>query len=340
MPALARAGTGLINVAPSRSKTDPPLDKQKSDRAHFHKRLHASTITGRNIHLHSQGHRHRDRGRDTPQSAVDVKPPTSFDHLLRRDRDKKTPETSRQGSELAQEVEQWRAAQAAQVEKDARARVKPEDVEKARADNERREEELREALKDVEEVGMQSTRQLDDTYYAILEKASLLRSTVASLQHLAEENRKVHKQFEEDTQTLERETRETVDGFQDFDQQEKAINGLVEKLKNSKAETEKLNARLENARQRVAAFEQRENEVRSTRRKQWNATWGTLVGVLVLVVVVILLKNRWSGAWRMDEVGKTLTDVGGSVGRPKELLSKLRPSPSEDPYLRKLFDEL
>ncbi|KAK4545612.1 hypothetical protein LTR36_002564 [Oleoguttula mirabilis] len=341
LPAIARAGTGLANIAPPRSRTDPPTQRPDREKSHLHRRLHANTITGKGSHTSS--HRHRDKARDTVQSAIDFKPPISFDSLLRRD--KKSPESSRRGSGSQQQqrdVNEWRAQQQAQAEQEARRRVRPEDVAQAKAENAAREEELRQSLKDVEEVGMSSTRQLDDTYYAILEKASILRSTVASLQQLAEASRRMQKQFQGDAQTLEQETRRNIEGFGDFEEQERAIDQLVAKLKGSKSETERLNERLEAARYSVEAYEARDMAKRAKRRKQWKATWGTVVGVLVLLVALLLLKHRRHVAYRLEGVGTTLlAEAAGELAEiPAAMLRRPAPSPSEDPYLRKLFDEL
>lgn len=157
----------------------------------------------------------------------------------------------------------------------AQKQVRPEDVDKAKKENERREEELRTSLKNVEDIGMNSTRQLDETYYAILEKASNLHATVASLQQLANESKAMHTSFEEDTSNLEKETKENLDSFGNFDQQEKAINDLVSKLQASKGTTDNLNDRLESARLRVEAYEASENAKQSKRRTRLRITYGS-----------------------------------------------------------------
>ncbi|KAK5742527.1 hypothetical protein LTR17_003330 [Elasticomyces elasticus] len=330
LPGIGRAGTGLANVAPTRSRTDPPALARSSEHSHhLHKRLHSNTITGRVSH-----HRHRS-AKDTVSSAIDLKPPISFDHLLRRDR--KSPESSRRGSQQREEECRLQQQVQLQAEREARLRVKPEDVEKAKAQNAKREEELRRSLKQVEELGMSSTRQLDDTYYAILEKASILRSTVASLQQLAEESKKMRGQFDEGTKKLEEDTTKTLAGFKNFDEQERTIEELVEKLKTSKSDTTKLNERLEFARKRVEAFEKREREKRSKRRKQWHATWGTLVSVIVLIVAILVFKHRRRIAEDFHLTGELAEGVA-AVELPTAWQAK--PSPSEDPYLQKLFDEL
>ena len=337
-PAFARAGTGLATIAPTRSSTEPATQHPVREKSHLHKRLHSNTITGK----HSSSRRHR--ARDTVQSAIDLRPPISFDHLLRRER--KSPDSSRRGSagqQQQRDIAEWRAQQQAELEREERQRVRPVDVEKAKAENVEREEELRQRLKEVEEVGMSSIRQLDDTYYGILEKASILRSTVASLQQLAEESKRMHKQFCEDAEGMKEETRQSIEGFDNFNEQEKAINELVGKLKVSKADTEKLNDRLEAARNRIEAYEKRELAKSAKRRKQWNATWGTLVGVLLLVIAIVLLRHRRDVARRLDDIGRKLVEAGemaGSVALHLPTDLKPAPSPSEDPYLQKLFDEL
>jgi hypothetical protein len=342
LPSLARAGSGLVNLAPSRSRTDPPTPPK--ERGSLHRRLHSNTIAGRITHgsSHHHHHRHRDTVKETIQSAVDLKPPISFDHLLRRD--KKSPDSSRRGSGSQHQHQQRdpaeeQARQHAQAEKEAKLKVDPQDVEKAKAANAKREEGIRQSLKRVEELGMSSTRQLDDTYYAILEKASILRSTVVSLQQLAEESRRMHKQFEEDTTALERDTKANIESFGNFDEQEKTIDALVSRLKGSKTETQKLNDRLEAARSRVEAFEKREEARQSKRRKQWHATWGTLLGVLVVIVAILVFQNKTDVVQEIGGVGQTLASLSKAVA---DQVSSVRSSPSssEDPYLRELLDEL
>ncbi|KAI6797376.1 hypothetical protein KC363_g6673 [Hortaea werneckii] len=294
-------------------------------------------MTGRDSHTQHR-HRHRDRAKDTVQSAIDLKPPISFDQLLRRDR--KSPLTSRHESPSQQQrdIEEWQVQQQIQQEREARARVTAQDVEKIKAENEKREQELARSLKEVEDMGMSSTRQLDDTYYAILEKASILRSTVASLQQLADESRRMHQQFKDDSGALETDTRENIDHFNNFEEQEKTINELVARLQSSKDETNKLNERLENARTRIETYEQKQEAHRAKRRKQWHAIGGTLLGVILLVVTVLLLRHRRDVAAQMGVVGQKLAAAGDIVYGAGSNLTK--PSPPEDPYLRELFDEL
>ena len=211
LPAL-RTGDAPTQLSPSRSRTDPLApQKQQHEKSHLHKRLHSNSLRHRAFNS-SKEHSHRESAKEIVQSAIDLKPPISFDSLLRRD--KKSPDSSRRGSHLQHQQQQQQQQRqedisqtsAEEARRAAQRKVRPEDVAKARKENARREEHLRESLNNVEEVAMSSTRQLDDTYYSILEKASILRSTVASLQQLAEESKRMHSMFMEDTTKLEQET--------------------------------------------------------------------------------------------------------------------------------------
>ena len=334
----------MAEIAPTRSRTDPPApeQQQRSERPLIPRRLHASSLRSKGQHgsgnMQHHHHRHSRSAKETVQSAIDLRPPITFEHLLRRD--KKSPDSSRRGSSIPQQQQVDGAGSVPQADVPKKL-ARPEDVTKLKKENEKREEQLRASLKSVEEMSMSSTRQLDDTYYAILEKASILRSTVASLRQLADESRRMHASFEEDTSKLDRDTQRNLSSYGNFQQQEKTINELVTKLSDSKGRTNKLNDRLESARLRVEAFEKREDAKLAKRRVRWNIMWGTLVAVVVLVIAILLARNRRRVGRQLDTVGEHLVklgDIAEDVMLP--IHSKLRPSPSEDPYLRKLFDGL
>ena len=325
----------MAELLPTKSRTDPPAPEQQ------HRKKYASSFRSKGQYASSNHgyHSHRHHAKETVQSAIELKPPITFDHLLRPHR--KSPDSSRRGSSTPMQGQVDGAGTMPQPET-RRRDVRPQDVDKARKENARREEQLRESLKNVEEVGMSSTRQLDDTYYAILEKASILRSTVASIQHLADESRKMHSSFREDTAKIERDTTHTLDGYGNFEQQEKRIDELVSHLQDSRGRTGTLNDRLESARLRVEAVEQQEDARQAKRRVRWHILWTTTLAVLVLVVAILLAKNRRAVGRQVGSVTEQLVKLGDIaedvVVMP--LSSMLRAKPSEDPYLKKLFDEL
>lgn len=274
------------------------------------------------------------------QSAIDIKPPVTFDAILRRS-DRRSPDSSRRGSTNPQSQlhQDWDFAQQ-QAEAEKRW-VKPEDVQKLRTQNTKRERELRNALKAVEELGMSSTRQLDDTYYSILEKAENMRNTLAEMQRLADESRAAREKFDTDTQELEESTGKTLDGFGEFKTQEVTVDGYVTRLAESKTKTEELNERLEAARKRVEAYEKRYREAQAKRRKQWNITWGSLVAVAVVLIALLVAKNHRHIGNQFHGYGKVVLAVGDAVEDAASLVTqRVKPSPSEDPVLRDIFEKV
>ncbi|CAK4030574.1 hypothetical protein DOTSEDRAFT_68093 [Lecanosticta acicola] len=341
LPAIRTAEAPPSDMTPSRSRTEPPVpEQQQRERSGLQRRLHSNSLRHRAF-TSSRDH-HRQSAKVTVQSAIELKPPISFDAFLRRDR--KSPDSSRRGSggqQLSQQQIQQNGWIAQQQAKEAeRRKVKPLDVRKAKEENAFREKELRDSLKGVEEIAMSSTRQLDDTYYSILENASMLRSTVASLQQLAEESRRMHSTFQEDTAKLQEDTQKNLVAFHNFEGQEKMINDLVGQLKNSKTRTGKLNDRLEQCRNRVEAFERRENARQKSRRKNWGIVWAVVLGFVVFVVAVITAKNRSIVGTKVYHVAKVLDSLGNEVGATITGALKPSASPSEDPYLKRLFDQL
>nr|POF26141.1 hypothetical protein CFP56_22289 [Quercus suber] len=332
---LHRAGSALASVTgPNRHQTEP----QRHEKHSLHRRLHSNTITSR-ARAHSTRHHVKDA---VVHSAAELRPPISFDHILRRD--KKSPDSSRRGSgSAAHKGDQQRHVNIQQQSTGQEAKaVKPADVMEARKHNEKREAELRRQLQSVEELAMDSTRQLDDTHYTILEKASALRSMVEGLRRLAEEARSTYRMLDTESTELAQNTQTSLDAFGDFSQQERNIDELVTKLKSSKATTERLKERLEAARHRVEAYEKREIQKEKKRKKQWQVTWGTLVGIVLLLVLVVVLRNREDLAYELDGVGKGLATAGDVLmeGIASPVSELIMPSPSEDLRLRRLFDEL
>lgn len=328
---------GDLYTKPARSNTSP---ERQPERSHGHarnlsKKLHAHSIRSK---THSNnGHKPhrsvRNAAKDTVQSAIDIKPPVTFDSILRRG-DKRSPDSSRRGSAIPHGQDWDFAQQQAEAEK---RRVKPEDVRKLRGENEKRERELLAALKKVEELGMQSTRQLDDTYYSILEKAENMRNTLAEMQRLADESRSSREKFDQESEELRESSQKAMDGFGEFKTQEEAIDGYVSRLAESKTKTEGLNERLEAARKRVEAYEKRYRETRAKARQRWNITWGSLAAALVLLLALVIARHYRHIGYQSNG-GRGIVAMGDVVDKiAAPITQKLVPTPSEDPVLEEIF---
>lgn len=120
--------------------------------------------------------------------------------------------------------------------------------------------ELRESLQALSDQSMKTTRQLDDVYYSILEKLSVLQSTISNLQDLSSMTKNLHTEFQSQTGTFEAEMREQIDAFGGFDNPKQRIGDLETRVKTSKEKADESSARLESARARVLALEAEEKE--------------------------------------------------------------------------------
>jgi hypothetical protein len=330
---------GDLYPKPTRSNTSPERQPERSygHARNLSKKLHAHSIRSK---THTNGHKpHRSvrhAAKDTVQSAIEIRPPVTFDSILRRG-DRRSPDSSHRGSAIPSHVQgqDWDFAQQ-QAEAEKR-RVKPEDVRKLRGENEKRERELLAALKKVEELGMQSTRQLDDTYYSILEKAENMRNTLAEMQSLAEESRNSREKFDQEAEELRKSTEKNMDGFGEFKTQEEAIEGYVSRLAESKTKTEGLNERLEAARKRVEAYEKRYRETTAKTRQRWNITWGSLAAALVLLLALVIARHYRHIGYQSNG-GRGIIAMGDVVDKiAAPVTQKLVATPSEDPVLEEIF---
>lgn len=316
----------LAKLATSRHRTD-------SDHREPETRLRLrSTIQGSDHsrqHQHKQHRSTRQAARDTVQSALELRPPINFDHLLRRD--KRTPVPSRRNSankvhgdgDIEKLQEQTRLLQ---------KRVGVDDVKKSKEDNEKREHELRAALQDVEKQAMQSTRELDNTYYILLEKAETLRGIVSNMQELAKESRDLRDDFREQSHELQIETSNAIDNFKDFVQQEQSIKSLLARLNSYKKRTAALNDRLGAARTRAEVCEKRVLNAEQQRKKRWGTTWAIMFFIVVVVLGLLIARQPPEAGGAHLSSSKTTPDMISPI------LVRLKSRPSEDPYLHSLFD--
>lgn len=312
----------------SRSNPRPRIAPSSSNADHQH-----------HSHRHRHSHSHRKAAKETVHSAFELRPPISFDHLLRRDR--KTPNASRRNSGTAsgsKDVERWTIAQQ-QADASRRRALQPEQMEKVRRENEKSEKELREGLQRLEERGMQSTRRLDETYYMLLEKAATLRQTVAAMQDLVRESQAARDRFQSQSADLQREAESGLSGFDDFADQEKTVQSFVDRLDGSKSRTQRLNDRLAVAMKGVEAYERKLRAAQAKRRKQLGFTWASVLAIVVLIFALLVARHHKELEVELDGYGRRIRQAGDMVDDvASPLVAKLSPSPSENPYLHDLFD--
>ena len=112
---------------------------------------------------------------------------------------------------------------------------------------------LRAALQSLSDQSLKTSRRLDDTYYSILEKVSVLRQTIGTLQELSGLTKELHDNFETDTTELVEDVTGQVEAFDGFQTQQKQVSNLESRIKAGKEKADALTARLAKAKERVDA---------------------------------------------------------------------------------------
>ncbi|OCK81029.1 hypothetical protein K432DRAFT_416311 [Lepidopterella palustris CBS 459.81] len=321
-------------------------------------RVSTTPHSSRRPHLHHPHKHHHHHAKDTIQSAIQLHPPSSFSDLL-----KQASRSSNHSS--AYSVPESRRESVVRIDGSAESSiphselVRPEDVAKEQVRAKVREEELRSSLQAISEHSLKTTRRLDDTYYSILEKVSMLRATIGNLQELSNLTIELHDRFENDADELEGDIQGQIDAFNEFEVQQKQVDKLEMRIKGGNEKASALNERLEKARKRVEVREKIEAEWDSKMSRRLRVLWGIL-GTLALLFVAFLLLHQFqpsNGDATPNNSSRSSTSLNFTeVSVPhsvKEILSSCQArktsgltvpavsssSPDDDPRLR-IFDEL
>jgi hypothetical protein len=215
------------------------------------------------------------------QSAIQIQPPASFGDLLRQARGSRdtSPSHSRRQSVAPRQTDgsaSGKEENTPSITIPPRRPLRPADIELEARRVKARERlvcvigeifschfykifsnmshsELRAALQSLSDQSLKTSRRLDDTYYSILEKVSVLRQTIGTLHELSGLTRELHENFEADTTELVEDVTGQVEAFDGFKTQQDQVSSLEERIKAGKEKADALTARLEQARERVDA---------------------------------------------------------------------------------------
>lgn len=110
---------------------------------------------------------------------------------------------------------------------------------------------LRSALQSLSDKSLKTSRRLDNTYYRILEKVSVLHQTIGMLQELSVLTKELHTNFEADAKELVEDIKGQFEGFDKFEAQQKQVTALEERIKTGKEKADALTRRLADAKEKV-----------------------------------------------------------------------------------------
>ena len=156
------------------------------------------------------------------------------------------------------------------------------------------EDEMREALEDVNRTGMEITRRLDYGYYNLLEKIGNLVGTIQSFQTLAEQSKQLVVNFEHESERLDGDMRRRLEKFKDgFEQREKRVEGMEERGSEVARKAADLGQRMDKMRVMIENWERREDRSRKKWGRFWGMCWSMIALFLVLIVGLVMWKEWW-----------------------------------------------
>lgn len=166
---------------------------------------------------------------------------------------------------------------------------------------------LRKALQSLSDQSLKTSRRLDDTHYAILEKVSILHQTIGTLQELSGLTKELQVNFESDTRELVEDVTGQVEGFEGLKTQQEHVSALEGRITAGKQRADALTARLARAKERVDARARAEAEWQATSTRtishdtegtkiltnadRLRLFWSTLGFLFALIVAFILFHH-------------------------------------------------
>lgn len=137
-------------------------------------------------------------------------------------------------------------------------------------------------------LSVNATRQLDNTYYSVLEKLSTLHNTISSLKELANMTRKLNEDFKVDSAEVVKDVTIELDRFEGFGDQERKIEALAARVKTGRERIKTLGSRVNIVRERVSCWEQAEMEWKEKTRKRLRIMWtGMFIFAFIMMGLAI-----------------------------------------------------
>ncbi|TVY47213.1 hypothetical protein LCER1_G007701 [Lachnellula cervina] len=175
-------------------------------------------------------------------------------------------------------------------EGEKRREVGDKEVEEEREKGVVRATELRNALISLNTLSNNTTRRLDNTYYNVLEKLSMLQNTISSLKELAGMTKALNSEFKTESEEIVSDIRMQIDSFEGFESQESKIAGLQARIVQGREKITVLGGRVDVVRERVEGWEKAELEWQEKTRKRLRVLWIVMSVVAVLVVALVVLR--------------------------------------------------
>ncbi|KAH6692325.1 hypothetical protein F5X68DRAFT_200672 [Plectosphaerella plurivora] len=145
---------------------------------------------------------------------------------------------------------------------------------------------LQKSLGDLDTLSNTTTQRLDEMYYSVLEKTSMLQNTVAAMKELAGSAQEVKESFDRDAAEVVRDAEGQLGMLGQFEGHEQRIQAMQGRIQAGRTRLETLSARVDVVKTRVEGWERADLEWQERTRKRLKTVW---VGILVIVAAIVLM---------------------------------------------------
>ncbi|KXH41534.1 hypothetical protein CSIM01_13246 [Colletotrichum simmondsii] len=209
---------------------------------------------------------------------------------------------------------------------------------------------LKNSLVELSGFSTATTRRLDETYYSVLEKKSMLQNTISAIRELTEASRQMTGELVSEADEMARDVAGQLDTFGQFGEQESRIKTLQGRIESGRTRIEGLSGRVDLVRRRIEGWERADREWQEKTRKRLRAVW-IVTSVVFAVLILLFVGAQYLGgpADLEGAAGRALKglekganrSVEGAEGAPKlsPLWEDRRGREEEEDRLR-VFDEL
>lgn len=211
---------------------------------------------------------------------------------------------------------------------------------------------------DLGKFSTTTTRRLDDTYYAVLEKLGMLQGTIAAFKELADNSQELNDAFKIEFRKVTADVGSQLDAFGQFDDHQQRIEDLQGRIQTGREKVQALSERVGVVQKRIEGWERADKEWQERTRKRLKVIW-LIMSTLVFIVALLFVSAKYglgsidassiadltSGKIESQPPLNGLTNNGSKsvetrTDEVREELNKRRGDGSVEDALLRAFDEL
>ncbi|KAI2468055.1 hypothetical protein F4781DRAFT_399753 [Annulohypoxylon bovei var. microspora] len=172
---------------------------------------------------------------------------------------------------------------------------------------------LRRSLVELSASSTATTRRLDDTYYAVLEKLGTLQGAIIALKELAGMSQELEGNFKTESQGLVNELEQQADSFGHFDDQQKRIEELQGRIHEGRGKVEALSKRVDVVRDRIESWERADMEWQERTRRRLTIIW-IITSIAIFSLILLFVGAQYIPS--EDTSALTISATSNGQGQP------------------------